>query len=251
MENHASRAVWKGSTRPIEYGNEEAPVDAVDLMSIDTKRSEARIVAAKSMAKMEEATRFMGGGQLSERGIIETRRLAICPMTQRHLRFLLKLWNDPEIMRYAGFARNWDYVQIKEWYERYKNRVVEHGTTDIQFVLKLKSGPLIGESGLGRLRTGWGCRDYKVRHGEIAVMTDIKLVKPFWHKGYGTEAMEAITRYVFTSTYADLLLVPPHRDNVPAIKLYEKAGFRKTEGIYYRYHMIYEMSKDRFDAVYE
>lgn len=29
------------------------------------------------------------------------------PINQRHLRFLLKLWNDAEIMWYAGFAKNW------------------------------------------------------------------------------------------------------------------------------------------------
>jgi RimJ/RimL family protein N-acetyltransferase len=200
---------------------------------------------------MEETTRFKEDDQLREGRTIETRRLVIYPATQKHLGFLLRLWNDPEIMRYAGFARNWDHGQIREWYGRYRNRVAKYGSTEVQFVFRLRSGMLVGECGLGRVRSGWECRDYRVPPGQIVVMTDIKLKKLFWHKGYGTEAMKAITRYVFTNTCADLLLVPPHRDNARAIRLYEKAGFGKTEGIYYRYHIIYQMTRDRFNATRE
>jgi hypothetical protein len=40
---------------------------------------------------------------------LKSRRLLIKPVVQKDLRFLLGLWNDPEIMRYAGFAKNWNY----------------------------------------------------------------------------------------------------------------------------------------------
>ncbi len=179
---------------------------------------------------------------------IQTYRLSIYSINQRHLRFLLKLWNDPEIMRYAGFARNWSYAQIKEWYNKYKEKLAKYGNTEIQFVLKIRNGKLIGESGIGRLRVDWSCRNYKTPKGKLTLMTDVKLTKPFWDKGYGTEAMKAIVQYVFTKTNTDILLVPPHRDNVSAIRVYEKAGFKKTKGIWYRYHMIYEMTKKDFSA---
>lgn len=176
--------------------------------------------------------------------IIKTRHLLIHPMTQRHLEFLLKLWNDPQIMRYAGFAKNWDYKQIKRWYEKYKKRLAKYGSTEIQFIHKLKKGTLIGESGLGRLGAAWSCPNYKAPRDKLVLMTDVKLAKSFWNKGYGKEAMKAIAQYVFTETEADTLLVPPHRDNVAAIRVYEKAGFEKTKGIWYRYHIIYEMTKE-------
>lgn len=148
-------------------------------------------------------------------------------------------------MRYAGFAKNWTDTQIKEWYEKYKKRLAKYGNTEIQFVHKLKEGKTIGESRLGRLKPDWSCRNYSAPKDKLVLMTDIKLAKSFWNKGYGTEAMKAIVRYVFTETKADILLVPPHRDNLPAIRVYEKAGFRKTAGIWYGYHLIYEIdSKD-------
>lgn len=75
-------------------------------------------------------------------------------------------------------------------------------------------------------------------------MTDVKLIKPYWNKGYGTEVMKTIVQYVFSETEADILLVPPHKENIPAIKVYEKTGFKKTKGRWYRYHMIYEINKN-------
>jgi len=62
------------------------------------------------------------------------------PVGQEDLRFLLRLWNDSEIMRYAGFAKNWNYSRIKEWYEEYLKRLEKLGLTEIQFVHKLKNG---------------------------------------------------------------------------------------------------------------
>lgn len=186
------------------------------------------------------------GVLMQEKIIIKTRRLSCFPVNQGYLKFLLKLWNEPDIMRYAGFARNWSYAQIKEWYKKHKKRLAKYGNTEIQFIHKLRNGRLIGESGIGRLKKGWSCRNYKTQKDKLVLMTDVKLAKPFWNKGYGTEAMKTIVQYVFTRTNANILLVPPHRDNVPAIRVYEKACFKKTKGIWYRYHMIYEMTKEDF-----
>ncbi len=181
--------------------------------------------------------------------VIKTQHLLIHPITQRHLKFLLKLWNDPQIMRYAGFARNWSYSHIKEWFDKYKKRLAKYGSTEVQFILKLKNGIPIGESGLGRLKADWSCRNYKTPQNRLSLMTDVKLIKRFWNKGYGTEAMKVIVQYVFTETDTEIFLVPPHVDNIPAIKVYQKAGFKKTKGRWFRYHMVYEMTKNKFMAI--
>jgi len=178
---------------------------------------------------------------------LRTNRLVIHSITGQHLRFLLRLWNDVEVMRYAGSARDWSYGRMKEWYERYQQRIARFGTTETQFVCRLKQGKLIGESGLGRLSASWGCRHYRTPKGKMAVMADVKLLRLFWNQGYGTEAMRAVVEYVFRRTDADLFLVPPHRDNPAAVRVYQKVGFRKTEGSYYRRHIIYEMTKQEFD----
>jgi RimJ/RimL family protein N-acetyltransferase len=180
---------------------------------------------------------------------LKTRRLLITPATQKDLRFLLRLWNDPEIMRYAGFAKKWQYSEIKEWYEKYLKKLEKFGPTEIQFIHKLKNGNSIGESKLGGLRSGWSCRNYQAPKNRLILMSDVKLLKNFWNQGYGTEAMKAIVKFVFTQTQAHLLLVPPHKQNIPAIRTYEKAGFKKTRGIWYDYHIIYKMNKKDFQGL--
>lgn len=172
----------------------------------------------------------------------------ITPAVQKDLRFLLKLWNDQQVMRYAGFAKNWNYSQIKKWYVKYLKELEKFGLTEIQFIHKLKNGKEIGESRLGRLRSGWSCSNYQTPKHKLILMTDIKLLKRFWNKVYGTEAMKSIVKFVFTRTKADLLLVPPHKDNIPAIRVYEKAGFKKTKGLWYGYHLIYKMNKKDFNS---
>ena len=180
---------------------------------------------------------------------LKTRRLLIRPTVQKDLRFLLVLWNNPEIMCYAGFEKNWDYSRVKEWYEEYLKRLEKLGLTEIQFVHKLKNGKGIGESRLGRLRSGWSCRNYQAPKNKLILMTDVKLLKNYWNKGYGTEAMKAIVKFVFTRTEADLLLVPPHIENLPAIRVYEKACFKKTKGLWYNYHLIYKITKKDFKKI--
>jgi ribosomal-protein-alanine N-acetyltransferase len=188
---------------------------------------------------------------MRKRYTVRNRNLVIHPISHRHLKFLLNMWNDPEIMRYAGSERNWSLKDIKRWYVKYKERFGKYGNTETHFIIKLKDGKLIGESGLGRMKKGWSCPHYKSPKNKLAVMADIKLLKPFWNKGFGTQAMKAIVRYVFKMTDTDIFLVPPHRENLPAIKVYEKARFKRTKGIYYRHHLVYQMRKRDFLKIYQ
>ncbi len=178
---------------------------------------------------------------------MKTRRVSLRPVNHRHLKFLLRLWNDPEVMRYAGSAKDWDEAEIRRWYDGYRERVARRGNTERHFIHRLRDGTLVGESGLGVLPRGWSCRNYTVPRGRLALMTDVKLAPIFWTKGYGTEAMRAVVEYVFRETPADLLVVPPDKRNMPAIRVYEKAGFRKTAGVWYGSHLIYVMTRNDFE----
>lgn len=186
-------------------------------------------------------------GAMGERVAMKTRRVFLHPVNHRHLRFLLRLWNDPEVMRYAGSAKDWDEVQMRRWYDGYRERVAKRGNTERHFIHRLRNGTLVGESGLGALPRGWSCRNYEAPRGRLALMTDVKLAPAFWNRGYGTEAMKAVVEYVFRETRADLLVVPPDRRNVPAIRVYEKAGFSKTAGVWYGSHLIYVMTREDFE----
>ena len=66
--------------------------------------------------------------------------------------------------------------------------------------------------------------------------------------GSGTaEPLIAVTLNAIPDGQNDLLVVPPDRRNVRAIRVYEKAGFRKTAGVWYGSHLIYVMTREDFE----
>ncbi|MEO0157334.1 MAG: GNAT family N-acetyltransferase [candidate division WOR-3 bacterium] len=179
--------------------------------------------------------------------IIHTARLTLRPLAEEDLDFLLSLWNDPEIMRYAGGILNWSRPHIIDWFGK-QPRLHPSFPDDLfpeetHLIICLRDGRRIGESGIGKLPLGWACEGFRVPFGKNAGICDVKLARDFWGAGYGTEAMVAVVDYFRHGTSLDVLVVPPHRDNHAAIRVYEKAGFRMTKGIAWEVHLIMVMEK--------
>jgi len=175
-------------------------------------------------------------------------RIRLRTMEKRDLPFLLSLWNDPRVMRYAGAkqGKRWSEKPMETWYQRYLKKAEPEQREEIQLIIELQDGTRIGESGCGKRRKGWSCKGYAPPQDKLVGMTDVKLVPNYWGKGYGTEAMREVVKYLFAKTPLDIILVPPHRENIAAIRVYEKSGFRKTKGIYWFDHFIMEMSREDF-----
>jgi RimJ/RimL family protein N-acetyltransferase len=53
--------------------------------------------------------------------------------------------------------------------------------------------------------------------------------REYWGKGYGTDAMNLLTRYAFMELNLHRVSLGVHSYNTRALRCYEKAGFR-TEG---------------------
>jgi len=175
-------------------------------------------------------------------------RVRLRTVEKRDLPFLLTLWNDPRVMRYAGakHGRRWSEKDIEDWYQRYLKRAKPDQPEEIQLIIELQDGTSIGESGCGIRRKGWSCKGYTPPAGKLVGVTDVKLAPNYWGKGYGTEAMREVVKYLFTKTPLDVILVPPHRENIAAIKVYEKSGFRRTKGIYWFDHFVMETTRQNF-----
>jgi len=84
----------------------------------------------------------------------------------------------------------------------------------------------------------------KLRQLQIAGRLDDVRVPP----GNRLEAMRKVARWVFLRTSCDLFIVPPHRRNPAAQRVYEKAGFvlhPATESA--RRHRVMELSRRGFE----
>lgn len=86
---------------------------------------------------------------------------------------------------------------------------------NIQLVAK-DNGKIIGDASLERMPRRMGHR------GELG----ISVLKEYWNKGVGSRLMEAVISFAKENDY-DLIDLEVRSDNVQAIHLYEKYGFKK------------------------
>lgn len=182
--------------------------------------------------------------------------VVISELRENDLPFLLELWRNPEVMRYADEfprLRGWSRSTKAEtaWRE-YQRRRAEPGPAYTQMILQLNDGTRIGESFFAPLEERYTFGRWQKPEGVTSAMGDIKLLPSYWNQGLGTEGMRRAVRWLFGHTDCELLVVPPHRHNPAAERVYEKAGFALFTGMRsWRNHKIMELTRERFDETSE
>ena len=186
--------------------------------------------------------------------------IRLSELSKKELPFLLQLWQMSEVMRYADEfpgLRGWtkdDEPQIA--WRLYQEQRAQRGPAYTQLIVYLldtepagKPAPVtpIGESAIFPLPEGYTFRRWRKPDGVLAVMGDIKLLPQQWGRGLGTTAMREVVAWVFRQTDVDIFVVPPHRLNPAAGRVYEKAGFRRFLGsLSYRGHRVMTLSREQF-----
>jgi RimJ/RimL family protein N-acetyltransferase len=171
------------------------------------------------------------------------------------LPFLISLWYDKNVMRYAD-----EFPRLRGWsksddnqtaWETYQEKHNEFGNDYVQLILRRDDGTPIGESFFIFLPEGYKFGKWIKPSRIKAHIGDIKLHPRYWGKGLGTQGMKEVVRFMFFNTTSELLIVPPHRLNPAASKVYEKAGFVLFTGMRsWRNHKIMELSRERFEQIY-
>lgn len=169
-------------------------------------------------------------------------------MRRDELPFLLELWQRPEVMRYAdelpslrGWSKSADPDEA--WREHRRQRAA-HGPLYSQLIVRLPDGRSIGESFVAPLPEGYEFGRWRKPRGLPTVMGDLKLLPEYWGRGLGSEAMQAVVRWVFHRTRCGLFVVPPHLRNPAAQRVYEKAGFKLYSGMRSAYgHRLMELRR--------
>jgi len=183
-------------------------------------------------------------------------RLIISKMQKDDLPFLLELWHNPEVMRYAN-----EFPGLRGWsksdnpqsaWQKYQERRAEPGSDYTQMILHLEDGTRIGESFFAPLPPNFTFGKWRKPDKVSCLVGDIKLLPQYWGRGLGTQGMRQIAQFVFTKTTCQFFVVPPNRRNPAAMRVYEKAGFVLFTGMRsWRNHKIMELSRERFQEIYE
>lgn len=108
----------------------------------------------------------------------------------------------------------------------------------------------IGESFFMLLPEGYRFGIWEKPEDEVCLMGDIKLKPEYWGQGLGTEGMKMVVEWLFRHTDCCLLVVPPHRKNPAAQRVYEKAGFELyREMRSWRNRKVMELSRERYKRI--
>jgi RimJ/RimL family protein N-acetyltransferase len=130
------------------------------------------------------------------------------------LPYFIKWFDDPEVTEFLKVEGPMSLEDEEDWLER-TNRTGGH-----VYSFETLDGKLIGN--LGLMSLNWISR--KV---EIGVVIG---EKEYWSKGYGTEAISLMLRFLFEEWDVNRVELFADSRNLRAIRCYERCGFRK-EGV--------------------
>lgn len=181
-------------------------------------------------------------------------RVVVTEMREEDLGFLLALWHTPEVMRYADefpSLRGWTRSdEPKSAWATYREKRAALGTGYTQLILRLGGEMPIGESFFVPLPKGYSFGRWRKPPDMACLMGDVKLMPEHWGQGLGTEGMRQVVAWLFGNTTCSLLVVPPHRKNPAAERVYEKAGFRLYTGMRsWHNHKTMELGRERYEAL--
>ncbi len=131
---------------------------------------------------------------------------------------LVRWINDPEVTEFLQFEPPMSLEDEEVWYQEMLN------SKDRVFMIDTKEGTPIGNIGL----TGF---DWKNRRTDIGIMIG---EKEAWSRGYGTDAIIVLLRYLFGELNLNRVSLFTDSANVRALRCYEKCGFQ-TEGVMREY----------------
>ncbi len=146
-------------------------------------------------------------------------------LTSRHFRLddgpaMDHIFGDPEVMRYGRgvqtpqWVRNW----LRGWVERYS----QAPGLGLWAVVENSSGDVVGYCGLF---------PYPDVGGQPEIEVGYRLARPFWGRGYATEAARAVRDYAFGTLRLPRLVALIDPSNVASIRVAEKLGLRHERDV--------------------
>jgi RimJ/RimL family protein N-acetyltransferase len=123
----------------------------------------------------------------------------------------VRWFNDPEVRRYLEMYLPMSKAEEEQWFEAHLE-----SDSNRFFGIETGEGVLIGNVGLHSI-------DWKNRS---AVLGIVIAEKEYWGKGYGSDAITTLLRFVFGEMNLHRIHLSVFDFNERAIACYEKCGFR-------------------------
>lgn len=156
---------------------------------------------------------------------LRSERVYLRPAERSDLETFVHWFADGEGTRYLSVRAPMSLAMEERWFDRMVER---QGISDYHFVICLVAdGRPIGTAGLHEIDFDNGSAAFGIFIGE----------KAEWGKGYGTEALAAITDFGFGQLRLERIWLEVYAPNARGRRSYEKAGF-VVEGTLRRAHFL-------------
>jgi RimJ/RimL family protein N-acetyltransferase len=148
---------------------------------------------------------------------IQTERLILRNFVDNDLEPFLAYHNDPEVAKYQGWSIPYPREKGKAFVSYMKEMAVPKQGDWIQFAIALKdTDELIGD-------LGCYIKEDDVRQARIG----FTLASKYWRKGYITEAIPCLLKYLFEDMDVHRIVADCDAENVASYRTLEKLGFRR------------------------
>ena len=148
---------------------------------------------------------------------ITTPHLRLRPVREADAEALFEFTSDPEFSRYMTWAPHTDVEVTREW-TRHCATVLAAGSA-IVWAME-HAGNVIGCVGLHGIV--WQVRALRLDRAELGYW----LGRPYWGRGFATEAATAVTAWAFDTLGVHKVKVQCFEPNVGSQRVIEKCGFR-------------------------
>jgi len=165
--------------------------------------------------------------------LLETERLSLRELTPDDLDFVASMLADAETMRY--YPRCYSREESLEWIERQQQRYIVDGHA-LWLVVDRKSDERVGQVGLVKQHV------FDRDECEVGYL----ISRPFWRRGFATEAARACRDYAFTVLARDRVISLIRPENGPSQAVARKLGMTpagETEHGGFA-HLVFSVAKD-------
>lgn len=119
------------------------------------------------------------------------------------------MFDDPDVLAGLAVAFPQPLAGIREWFDA--TRSLED---EVHFVIEMLAGEAIGICGLQQI-------DARARQGLLGIW----IGKPYWNRGYGTDAVRVLCRFGFRHMNLQRITLHVYEPNERARHVYERVGF--------------------------
>lgn len=164
--------------------------------------------------------------------ILTTERLILRKMNQDDASHLLKIFSDPEAMRYYPSTKNEN--ETREWINWTLNNYAKYGV-GLWIVEDKATGDFLGQCGIVPQEVD----------GETKMEIGYLFVRRAWGKGYATEAAMACKKYGFEHLNQSEMISLVDVHNIPSSKVAERIGMsvKKQINKWEKEILVYSVSK--------